>query len=93
MSLFMCRECGCVENTACCDYWSRRLDGKPIICSECDPAIGKWHGQFPKRPAAGMVVDQDGHLWRTEEGAPRHYKIVGLVSQASAQDSAAGEKS
>ena len=47
MSLFLCTQCGCIENTACCHYWSRR--GKPPICSECDPDIGEWHGRFPKR--------------------------------------------
>jgi hypothetical protein len=48
MSLFLCTTCGCVENTACCAYWSRKDMDKPI-CSECDPRIGQWHGRFPKR--------------------------------------------
>jgi hypothetical protein len=76
----MCRECGCVENTACCNYWSRTsLESKPGLCSECDPDIKQWHGKFEKRPASGMLIDQDGHLWRTDEGLPKHYKILGGV--------------
>lgn len=27
-------------------------NGKPALCSACDPEIGQWHGQFPKTPAA-----------------------------------------
>lgn len=59
MPLFKCSKCGCVENTALSNFWSRGMNfetGKlivpkpPALCSECDPAIGKWHGEFPKRP-------------------------------------------
>lgn len=52
MSLFVCDECGAVENTGFCRYWVRNvavqtLEGR-ALCSECDPRIGKWHGHFPK---------------------------------------------
>lgn len=51
------------------------------MCSECDPGIGKWHGKFEKKAAAGYLVDQSGHLWsRGEVDAgklPKHYRIVG----------------
>jgi hypothetical protein len=50
MSLFVCDDCGCVENTALAGpggYWGRtRLDGK-ARCSACNPKVGKWHGHFP----------------------------------------------
>lgn len=62
------------------------------LCSECAPTrygdgepteYGKWHGQFPKRPAAGMLIDQDGYLWSQDQVdagmLPKHYKIVGRV--------------
>ena len=48
MPLFKCSKCGCVENTACYNYWMR-VHKKEPLCSECDPEIGKWHGHFPKR--------------------------------------------
>lgn len=57
MPLFRCQQCGCVENTALSRFWQRFVDEdfqkvdppKPALCSECDPAIGVWHGRFPKR--------------------------------------------
>jgi hypothetical protein len=74
----MCRQCGCVDNTACAgSYWYNRAYGKPLVCSEC--GSGTWHGRFAKRSAAGMLVDQDGHLWSTEESLPTNYKIMGEV--------------
>lgn len=83
MPLFACRECGCVENTACSNYWSRTtLEGKSALCSACDPKIGKWHGKFTRRPAAGMLVDQEGHLWGQAEGMPSHSIILGVVLAA-----------
>ncbi len=59
MPLFRCEQCGCVENTALSNYWMRGRDAVtlapravplPALCSECDPQIGRWHGEFPKRP-------------------------------------------
>ena len=57
MPLFRCEQCGCVENTALSNYWTRDRDEQfnkieptpPALCSECDPEIGEWHGRFPKR--------------------------------------------
>ena len=46
MSIFVCSQCGYLENTALSGYWFRR--GSPPLCSECDPRIGKWHDRFPK---------------------------------------------
>lgn len=58
MPLFKCEQCGCVENTALSNYWTRNLNwdrlpeppNHPALCSACDPKIGKWHNQFPQRP-------------------------------------------
>jgi hypothetical protein len=83
MSLFACAGCGCVENSACCNYWSRKIDKLPLLCSECDPDIKVWHGRFAKRAAEGMHVDQSGGLWSSGQIAagalPSHYTIVGTV--------------
>lgn len=83
MPLFRCEECGCVENTACCNYWMHKNDGEPLLCSECDRVIGEWHGMFTKRTADGMLIDQNGHLWSRESvnagQLPAAYRIVGEV--------------
>lgn len=85
MSLFECSNCHCIENTACCNYWSLvHLEKKPPLCSECDPAIGKWHGRFTKKSAEGMLIDNHGHLWsvkQIEAGyLPPQVNIVGKVT-------------
>ena len=51
MPLFECEQCHVTENTACCNFWMRLLEKKPLLCSECDPEIGEWHGEFPRTPA------------------------------------------
>ena len=80
MPLFACRACGCIENTALSNYWSDvQLEEKPPLCSACDPDINEWHGEFSRRPASGMLVDQDGHLWERNESIPKHCKILGAV--------------
>ena len=88
MPLYRCDNCGCVENTAFGNYWSKdnakvwpaEYLGK-ALCSECGPPAyvdgtktqyGKWHGRFKKRSADGMLIDQNGHLWPRE-----HFRIVG----------------
>lgn len=52
MPLFKCEQCGVVENTALSNYWDSLLEKKPKLCSQCDPDIGEWHGQFPRTLAA-----------------------------------------
>lgn len=78
MSLFRCEECGCFENTALSN-WAMRFFGKtpdgvvpPALCSECDPGIGKWHGEWPKQSADGMFVGP-GNLYHAEEVAEGTY--------------------
>src|SRR5260370_41559420 len=50
MPLFVCenKECETIENTAVSNYWARRSDNLPVLCSQCDPTIGQWHGHFPR---------------------------------------------
>jgi hypothetical protein len=62
MPLFSCSKCNCVEDTALCHYWGARLRQTGALCSACDPAIGKWHGEFPRESADGFVYDRDGFL-------------------------------
>jgi hypothetical protein len=52
VSLFTCESCGVRDNTALTRYWLRNesdsgLNGR-ALCSQCDPAIGKWHGLFDR---------------------------------------------
>lgn len=49
MSLFVCsnKECRTIENSATSQYWMTE-DKDNVLCSECDPRLGKWHGRFPK---------------------------------------------
>jgi len=80
MSIFMCTGCGCIENTACSNYWSRNLkrnekDRDPL-CSACDPDINKWHGKFEQRQADLMLVGEDNFLY-TEK--PNHVDIIGHI--------------
>ncbi|MCK9428718.1 MAG: hypothetical protein M0R17_01740 [Candidatus Omnitrophica bacterium] len=82
MGIFSCEKCGCMENTALSKYWSRG-EG-PVLCSECDPKIGKWHGRFEKKSAAGMLIGSDGFLYSSEIGLEwrkehQGFKIVGMV--------------
>jgi len=64
MSLFICENCGVIENTALGHFWAKdavkfkdsNMNGK-ALCSECAPCeyedgskskYGKWHGKFPR---------------------------------------------
>lgn len=49
MPMFRCEGCGAAENTALCHFWVRKINGKPLLCSACDPEIGVWHGKFDRR--------------------------------------------
>lgn len=49
MSLFVCDECGSVDNTALTNFWLRKqenVEGR-ALCSACGPR-GRWHGCFPR---------------------------------------------
>ncbi len=83
MPLYRCEQCNCVENTGLANYWQRKMDRQPLICSVCDPDIGTWHGHFPRRSAIGMHIDQSGHLWHTDtlKTLPKGYKILGIVEE------------
>jgi len=68
MPLFACKECLCMDNTVgdCSQYWEQEDAGVPDLerlCSECDPAIGKWHGKFQKVSAIGRFIGTDGFCY------------------------------
>ena len=67
MSFFQCSNCGCVEDTCLCKFWSARLRETPALCSACDPAIDKWHGQFPRETAENWIRDKRGLLFKKTE--------------------------
>lgn len=56
MALFICEECGCIENTALTGFrWDRAKKRRILLCSECDPDIGKWHDKFSKKKWDGKL--------------------------------------
>lgn len=82
MPLYMCSECGSVDNTALGGYWRQEMEAgfdrnkfKPL-CSACYPQIGKWHDEFPRRSAEGFVQDKAGKLYKPEE-AEGYFKHMG----------------
>jgi hypothetical protein len=66
VSLFVCEECGCIENTALSNFWLREhglTQDKRALCTACDPTINEWHGTFPRRkydPAIDKPAFKDG---------------------------------
>lgn len=79
MPLFRCAKCGCVENTALsCLTMKMRRGEEDKLCSECNPMIGKWHGEFPKEPATGLILCTDGYVY---EYKPRHTSVVGILQE------------
>jgi hypothetical protein len=89
MTFFQCSKCGCAEDTALCHYWSARLRQTPILCSECDPRIGKWHGQFPRESAQEWIADESGLLCSrrdVESWLGRSIEIIGGAGMPSHQD-------
>jgi hypothetical protein len=81
MGLFACRNCLCIENTALCSYWQRVVDKEPLLCSACDPSIGRWHNIFKQRSANGMLVDSEGNLWSSDSDIPSHKHILGQITE------------
>lgn len=64
MAIFVCDECGVMENSSLGHYWSREngefeeeSKNKKALCSQCAPSEwkdgsstkwGKWHNKFPR---------------------------------------------
>lgn len=73
MPLYMCSQCGTVDNTALGGFWRQQLSAlstgeshKPL-CSACDPTIAKWHGEWTQKSAEGYVQDRQGYLYLPAE--------------------------
>lgn len=83
MPLYMCRQCGSVENTATGEYWRQQMDahesGKPFEpkCSAC--VTGKWHGEFERRSAEGYFTDKrECYIYSAKEiGSEGYFKHMG----------------
>ena len=64
MSLFVCEQCGTIENTALGQFWTwpKEEAVNERLCSAC--ATGKWHGRFQRRTYDGtQTVDWVGGEW------------------------------
>ena len=85
MSLFQCVECGCCENTACCNYHVRRAYGQPIVCSACDPDIREWHGKFARvfLPLGEFKTNRVGNLEHIATGS-EDFRSFAIVRAAAA---------
>jgi len=59
MSTFICEGCGAVENTATSNYWVRQMYNESLLCSKCDPKIGKWHNMFEKKHWSEYGTEQE----------------------------------
>jgi hypothetical protein len=76
MSLFQCEICGCVENTACSNYYWDKSNGDLGRCSACDPDFGKWHGRFARTflPIGMFQTAKNGNLEHKETGEQDYHK-------------------
>lgn len=88
MSLFQCYACGCRENTATCNFWSRiegqwrGLPSQPwMLCSACDPGIGKWHGEFERAflPKGEFRTNAQGNLEHIVTGQTSKQYLGGVT--------------
>ena len=77
MSLFQCEECGCVENTALCNYWSRLFkEDKRKLCCVCSDSGRVWHGKFERAflPKGMFITNGCGNLEHIETGLSDYMK-------------------
>lgn len=72
MPLFVCDNCGCIENTATSNFWTRR-SGSQKLCLKCDKSKdgmfpgGKHHGLFKRIKATAEQIantDESGLIRR-----------------------------
>jgi hypothetical protein len=82
VAIFRCSKCGCDDDTALCNYWSARLQELPIVCCVCDPKIGKWHGEFPRRYEKPNPANPTGAV-RNLVGLSRLTAAGQLVAEAN----------
>lgn len=51
-----------MENTALAGWCEEVVDGqrrRRMVCSQCNPDLGVWHGAFPREDASGYNPDLD----------------------------------
>jgi hypothetical protein len=92
MARFACSKCGCVEDSALCHYWSARLRQQRALCSACDPAIARWHGEFAQESAAHWAKDQHGVLlWSRSEVEDWIGQPIEVIGEPASVASRAGK--
>jgi hypothetical protein len=71
MSLFRCTRCDTIDNTALGGYHAQANGAAHApLCSACDPEIGQWHGEFPRRVVtAEWLTCPRGTLWLPHQAA------------------------
>lgn len=78
MGLYVCENCGVIENTALGHHWSRKYlefedssKNGMSLCSECIPlkyndgskaGTGEWHGKFPKEEFNPSIHESEDYL-------------------------------
>lgn len=103
MSLFVCENCGCVENTNSISWSSMLSNSDTICCSEC--FTGQWHNEFEKRYATedemilaklskySMITPYDhpeGTIFKND-AAPHGYSSYPSVEKGITITGAAGD--
>ena len=78
MSLYQCRDCGCLENTALGEIMDWSDPDNPVkqdLCSVCGG--DGWHGKFDRSflPHGEFVTNRDGNLKHRSTGeGPDKYR-------------------
>lgn len=85
MPLFVCEECGCVDNTACGGTFWVVLHAKndKVLCCECH--LGKWHNRFPKKIATKRKIKQIKKYWKKNLSS-ENYKLVYREDKSEAKN-------
>jgi hypothetical protein len=83
MSLFRCSKCGCEDDTALSNYWSARVKEMPAVCCACDPKIGKWHGEFPRKNETPKAPDRSGGAVKNLVGLTRLIDVRAKLAEAN----------
>ena len=70
----------------------RGVESKPwMLCSACDPDIGKWHDRFPRHflPKGMFVTNKQGNLAHKDTGdvnAASHFYCTRAAAAAAATE-------
>lgn len=83
MSLFQCSRCGCLENTALCNYHWAKINKEPVLCSVCggdgtNQNTYEWHGVFERifLPKGMFVTNKKGNLAHKNTGSENYLQYA-----------------